>query len=143
MHKEQQGDNKTKEIRIIRNNGIWNVINHEGRTLDATRTRAESEEKCGHTRTVSRVRRALAMMLLKLKCERSKPLAVAQLSRVSIFSDTHRNSGTGLLALKSGCSVLEKLSLPLVRHCRMDLVSVAQIPKDDFRLNLDRKELGS
>ena len=44
MHKEQQDDNKTKEIRIIQDNGIWKVINHEGRTLDATRTRAEAEE---------------------------------------------------------------------------------------------------
>ena len=44
MDKEQQDDSKTKEIRIIRNNGIWKVIDHEGRTLDATRTRAESEE---------------------------------------------------------------------------------------------------
>jgi hypothetical protein len=44
MHKEQQHDNKTKEIRIIQDNGIWKVINHEGRTLDATRTRAEAEE---------------------------------------------------------------------------------------------------
>jgi len=43
MQKEQQDDNKTKEIRII-HNGIWKVINHEGRTLDATRTRAEAEE---------------------------------------------------------------------------------------------------
>jgi len=38
-----------------------------------------------------------------------------------------RNSGTGLLAFKSGCSVLEKLSLPLVKHRRVDLVLVAQI----------------
>jgi hypothetical protein len=44
MHKERQDHNKTKEIRIIRDNGIWKIINHEGRTLDATRTRAESEE---------------------------------------------------------------------------------------------------
>ena len=44
MHKKQQDDNKTKEIRIIQANGIWKVINHEGRTLDATRTLAESEE---------------------------------------------------------------------------------------------------
>ena len=44
MHKEQQDDNKTKEIRIIQDIGIWKVINHEGRTLDATRTRAEAEE---------------------------------------------------------------------------------------------------
>ena len=43
MYKEQQDNNKTKEIRIIRDNGIWKIINHEGRTLDATRTRAESE----------------------------------------------------------------------------------------------------
>jgi hypothetical protein len=42
--KEQQDDNKTKEIRIIQDNGIWKVINHEGRALDATRTRAEAEE---------------------------------------------------------------------------------------------------
>src|SRR5271165_3861017 len=34
----------TKEIRIIQDIGIWKVINHEGRTLDATRTRAEAEE---------------------------------------------------------------------------------------------------
>ena len=34
MHKEQQDDNKTKEIRIIQDNGIWKVINHEGRTLE-------------------------------------------------------------------------------------------------------------
>jgi hypothetical protein len=44
MRREQQGDNKTKEIRIIQDNAIWKVINHEGRTLDATRTRAEAEE---------------------------------------------------------------------------------------------------
>ena len=44
MRKEQLGDNKTKEIRIIQDNAIWKVINHEGRTLDATRTRAEAEE---------------------------------------------------------------------------------------------------
>ena len=44
MHKEQQDDNNTKEIRIIQDNGTWKVINHEGRTLDATRTRAEAEE---------------------------------------------------------------------------------------------------
>ena len=44
MHKEQQDDNNTKEIRIIQDNRIWKVINHEGRTLDATRTRAEAEE---------------------------------------------------------------------------------------------------
>jgi hypothetical protein len=44
MHKEQQDDNKTKEIRVIQDNGIWKVMNHEGRTLDATRTRAEAEE---------------------------------------------------------------------------------------------------
>ena len=44
MHKEQQDHSKTKEIRIIRDNGIWKVINHESRTLDATRTRAEAEE---------------------------------------------------------------------------------------------------
>jgi hypothetical protein len=44
MHKEQQDDSKTKEIRIIQHNGIWKVINNEGRTLDATRTRAEAEE---------------------------------------------------------------------------------------------------
>jgi hypothetical protein len=43
MRKEQQGYNKTKEIRIIQDNAIWKVINHEGRTLDATRTRAEAE----------------------------------------------------------------------------------------------------
>ena len=42
--KAQQGDNKTKEIRVIRDNAIWKVINHEGRTLNATRTRAEAEE---------------------------------------------------------------------------------------------------
>ena len=44
MHKEQQEDNNTKEIRIIQGNGTWKVIDHEGRTLDATRTRAEAEE---------------------------------------------------------------------------------------------------
>jgi predicted RNA-binding protein YlqC (UPF0109 family) len=44
MHKEQQDDNHTKEIRIIQDNGTWKVINHEGRTLDATRTRVEAEE---------------------------------------------------------------------------------------------------
>src|ERR1700747_1671555 len=44
MREEQLGDNKTKEIRIIQDNAIWKVINHEGRTLDATRTRAEAEE---------------------------------------------------------------------------------------------------
>jgi hypothetical protein len=42
MHKEQQDDKRTKEI--IQDNGIWKVINEEGRTLDATRTRAEAEE---------------------------------------------------------------------------------------------------
>ena len=30
-----------------------------------------------------------------------------------------RNSGAGLLAFKSSCSVLEKLSLPLVKHRRV------------------------
>ena len=44
MHKKQQDDNNTKEIRIIQDNGTWKLINHEGRTLDATRTRAEAEE---------------------------------------------------------------------------------------------------
>ena len=44
MDKEQQEDNKAKEIRIIQDNGIWKVINHKGRTLDATRSRAEAEE---------------------------------------------------------------------------------------------------
>jgi hypothetical protein len=44
MHKEQQDYNNTEEIRIIQDNGTWKVINHEGRTLDATRTRAEAEE---------------------------------------------------------------------------------------------------
>ena len=44
MHKEQQDDNHTKEIRIIQDNGTWKVLNHEGRILDATRTRAEAEE---------------------------------------------------------------------------------------------------
>jgi hypothetical protein len=44
MHKEQQDDNHTKEIRIIQDNGTWKVVNHEGRTLDATRTRVEAEE---------------------------------------------------------------------------------------------------
>src|SRR5271165_3038481 len=38
-----------------------------------------------------------------------------------------RNSGAGLLAFKSGCSVLEKLSLPLVKYRRMDAVLLAQI----------------
>jgi hypothetical protein len=38
-----------------------------------------------------------------------------------------RNSGAGLLAFKRGCSVLEKLFLPLVKHCRLDLLLVAQI----------------
>src|ERR1700746_1923672 len=38
-----------------------------------------------------------------------------------------RNSGAGLLAFKSGCSVLEKLSLPLVKDRRVDVVLVAQI----------------
>ena len=49
MHKEQQDDNKTKEIRIIQDNGIWTVINHEGRTLDATRTRAEADESVANS----------------------------------------------------------------------------------------------
>ena len=44
MRKEQLGDNKTKEIGIIQDNSIWKVINREGCTLDATRTRAEAEE---------------------------------------------------------------------------------------------------
>jgi hypothetical protein len=47
MHKEDKKTkeiSKTKEIRIIQDNGIWKVTNHEGRTLDATRTRAEAEE---------------------------------------------------------------------------------------------------
>src|SRR5260370_39291148 len=38
-----------------------------------------------------------------------------------------RNSGAGLLAFKSGCSVLEKLSLPLVKYRRVDAVLLAQI----------------
>jgi hypothetical protein len=44
MHKEQQDDNKAKEIRIIQRNGFWKVVDHEGHTLDATRTRADAEE---------------------------------------------------------------------------------------------------
>jgi predicted RNA-binding protein YlqC (UPF0109 family) len=44
MQKEQQDDNNTEEIRIIQDNETWKVINHEGRTLDATRTLAEAEE---------------------------------------------------------------------------------------------------
>jgi predicted RNA-binding protein YlqC (UPF0109 family) len=45
MDKEQQKDNNAKEIRIIQDdNGIWKVINHKGRTLDATRTLAEAQE---------------------------------------------------------------------------------------------------
>jgi hypothetical protein len=44
MYKEQQDDNETKEIRIIQDNGIWKVINHKGRTLDATGSQAEAEE---------------------------------------------------------------------------------------------------
>jgi hypothetical protein len=31
-------------MEIILDNGTWKVINHEGRTLDATRTRVEAEE---------------------------------------------------------------------------------------------------
>src|SRR5271165_4656166 len=38
-----------------------------------------------------------------------------------------RNSGVGLLAFKSGCSVFEKLSLPLVKHRGVDAVLLAQI----------------
>jgi hypothetical protein len=45
-----------------------------------------------------------------------------------------RNSGAGLLAFKSGCSVLEKLSLPLVKHPRVDVVLVAQI-RNGFAFN--------
>jgi hypothetical protein len=44
MRKKKQDDNKTEEIRIIQDNGIWKVIDHKGRTLDATRSRAEAEE---------------------------------------------------------------------------------------------------
>jgi hypothetical protein len=44
MRKEQQGDNKTKEIGIIQDNAIWKVINREGRTLDANPYQAEAEE---------------------------------------------------------------------------------------------------
>jgi hypothetical protein len=44
MHKEQQDDNNTKKITIIQDNGIWKVINHKGRTLDATGSRVEAEE---------------------------------------------------------------------------------------------------
>ena len=44
MHKEEQDDYKTKEIRIIQDNGTWKVINYKGRTLDATRSLAEAEE---------------------------------------------------------------------------------------------------
>ena len=44
------------------------------------------------------------------------------------FFDTAQKLGSGgLLALKSGCSVLEKLSLPLVKYRRMDAVLLAQI----------------
>jgi hypothetical protein len=43
MHKEQQDDNKTKELSIIQDNGTWKVINHEGRTLDATKNRARTK----------------------------------------------------------------------------------------------------
>jgi len=38
-----------------------------------------------------------------------------------------RNSGAGLFAFKSGCSVLAKLSLPLVKDRRVDVMFVAQI----------------
>src|ERR1700719_3096059 len=38
-----------------------------------------------------------------------------------------RNSRAGLLAFKSGSSVLEKLSLPLIKHRRVDAVLLAQI----------------
>jgi len=44
MQKEEQDDNKTREIRIIQDNGTWKVINHKGRILDATRSQAEAEE---------------------------------------------------------------------------------------------------
>jgi hypothetical protein len=44
MHKKEQDANKPKEIRIIQDNGTWKVINHKGRILDATRSRAEAEE---------------------------------------------------------------------------------------------------
>jgi hypothetical protein len=44
------------------------------------------------------------------------------------FFDTAQKLGSGgLLALKSGCSVLEKLSLPLIKYRRVDLVLLAQI----------------
>src|ERR1700730_14698697 len=38
-----------------------------------------------------------------------------------------RSSRAGLLAFKSGSSVLEKLSLPLIKHRRVDAVLLAQI----------------
>ena len=61
MRKEQQGDNKTKEIGIIQDNAIWKVINRGGRTLDANAYQGRGRGKCGHTRTLPRVWRALAI----------------------------------------------------------------------------------
>ena len=68
MHKEQQDDNNTKEIRIIRDIGIWKIINHEGRTLDATRT-GPKQRKVWPYSTVSRVPRALAMNAAEAQLE--------------------------------------------------------------------------
>src|SRR6516225_3366182 len=49
------------------------------------------------------------------------------LQSVNFLLQTIRNAGAGLLAFKSGCSVLKKLSLPLVKQRWVDVVLVAQI----------------
>lgn len=40
----RQNLRQNQKMEIILDNGTWKVINHEGRTLDATRTRVEAEE---------------------------------------------------------------------------------------------------
>src|SRR6516225_9375511 len=49
------------------------------------------------------------------------------LQSVNFLLQTIRNAGAGLLVFKSGCSVLKKLSLPLVKQRWVDVVLVAQI----------------
>jgi len=61
MRKEQQGDNKTKEIRIIQDNAIWKGHQPCGPHPRRNPYQGRGRGKCGHTRTLPRVWRALAM----------------------------------------------------------------------------------
>ena len=72
--KAQQGDNKTKEIRIIQDNAIWKVISHESRTPYQGRGRG----KCRHTRTLPRVWMALAINAAEAQRDVASHLAEAE-----------------------------------------------------------------